>query len=230
MVRGLVCAGLMAATMAAPPAASLAAGVIALHAAVLNGATLGSAFYIAPGVAVTNAHVVRGLQPGDAVTLRAASGARAVATLIGVSARIDLAVLRGPAGFLPPAPGVDVAPRVGDMISAAGIRLRTGAEQVASVEAGGAVTDPAATLPRFGPGLIAAAPGVGPGFSGGPVIDGDGRLVGMVAALRGGGRVSPAAGSAFAPLRRAPAGVEAFVLRAGVVRAEALRLLRAAGG
>ena len=39
-------------------------------------------------------------------------------------------------------------------------------------------------LAAFGPGLVAWLPGARPGFSGGPLLDAGGRLVGMVTALR----------------------------------------------
>jgi S1-C subfamily serine protease len=53
-------------------------------------------------------------------------------------------------------------------------------------------------------------PGIRQGFSGGPVFDGGGDLVGMVAALRPKG-----------------SGSDAFILTADAVRAEARRLLGA---
>ena len=90
----------------------------------------------------------------------------------------------------------------------------------------GWVLESHADLAAFGPGLVAWLPGARPGFSGGPLLDADGRLVGMVTALRpaendlrlaagGGGRGGPA--------------VEAFALRADEVRAEVRRLLAAGG-
>jgi CBS domain-containing protein len=97
------------------------------------------------------------------------------------------------------------------------------------LELGGAVVAPRAEIAAYGPGLVVRMPGVRPGFSGGPVLDAEGRLVGMIAAIR----ASPAAGAArpsgFAPIRARPAD-EAYVLRAADIRREARRLVPAAGG
>ena len=88
----------------------------------------------------------------------------------------------------------------------------------------GVVLDPREDLAAFGPGLVAWLPGARPGFSGGPLLDERGRLVGMVTAIRpaeGSGPVAAAGGGGGRPA------VEAFALRAGEVRAEVRRLLAA---
>ena len=54
------------------------------------------------------------------------------------------------------------------------------------MELAGEVVVPRTDIPAFGPGLIASVPGVRPGFSGGPMLDRQGRLVGMVTAIRPG--------------------------------------------
>ena len=88
----------------------------------------------------------------------------------------------------------------------------------------GVVLDPREDLAAFGPGLVAWLPGARPGFSGGPLLDERGRLVGMVTAIRpaeGGPGWRPPAAAGGRPA------VEAFALRAGEVRAEVRRLLAA---
>jgi S1-C subfamily serine protease len=180
--------------------------LLARQGVVVNGDLIGSAFALGDGVAVTNRHVVQGLLPGDRVVLVAGS-ARVLAEVVAVSPRIDLALLAVPPGLLAP---TDDAPAsaAGAAVSAAGIEAATGERRVEP----GVLVLPRLDLPAFGPGLVARIPGARPGFSGGPLFDGEGRLLGMVTALR--------------PARGAP--VEAFALGAAAVRAEAARLLAGA--
>jgi S1-C subfamily serine protease len=199
------------------------------HAMVANGRVVGSAFMIDDGVAVTNRHVVTGLRPGGAVVLIASGGkrTRAEGRLIAVSSRMDLAVLAVPRGFLPRL-SEDAPPAVGQQVAAAGIDAADGPPPGTLIELTGVVVDAGRTIPAFGPGLVARLPGARPGVSGGPLLDRRGRLVGMVTAIRPGptGAAGPASG--FSPARHSPAAVEAFVLTARDLRAEARRLL--AGG
>lgn len=195
------------------------------HAVVLNGAVVGSAFAIAEGIAVTNRHVVQGLRPGGRVRLLASGPGHAVVPgeVLALSPRMDLAVLAVPPGVLPVMP-VEPAPTAAGMdVIAAGVDARDGPGGP-RYEAAGVVVTPAAEIAAFGPGLIVRLPEGRPGFSGGPLVDRAGRLVGMVTALRAGnGVVMPAAGG-FAV---AAPETEAYALRASAIRMEVSRLLGA---
>jgi S1-C subfamily serine protease len=192
---------------------------------VRNGALVGSAFAIADGLALTNAHVMVGRRPGQSVR-RVASGGRrdrAVAQILAISPRMDLAVLAIPQGFLPPIEA-DRAGGAGLPVIAAGVDGSGGPNAGARLEVAGYVLDARRHIAAFGPGLVARLPGVRLGFSGGPLLDGDGRLVGMVTAIRPGAPQAAAASSSRRSHGDAMAS-EAYVLRAGAVREEVQRLL-----
>jgi S1-C subfamily serine protease len=225
----LVTAGIVAAGFVAPivapvgPAAAegrLRAGPLAYHATIVNGPITGSGFLIADGIAITNAHVIAETRPGAQVRLIASngSGREAVGRVLAVSRRMDIALVRVPPGFLPVAPAADAPLRRGRSLRAAGV-IAQGSGPGPRLELDGAIASEPLLLPPYGPGFIASMPGVRRGFSGGPVFDGDGRLAGMIAALR------PAPGGAVSATGAPLTGVEAFVLGAPVIRAEAARLL-----
>ncbi len=183
------------------------------HATVVNGTRTGSSFMIDEGIVVTNAHVLEGRGPGATVKLviPGAQGRRANATVLAVSHRMDLALLSVSADFLPVAPSGGARDGRGRALVAAGTAPRpAGAGTRMTVT--GRVSSEKRTLAPYGPGVIARMPGIRRGFSGGPVFDADGRLFGMVTALRPGS--SPGVGS------------DAFILTADEIRAEARRLLR----
>lgn len=197
------------------------------HAVVLNGRTIGSAFAIFDGIVVTNRHVVKGLHPGGRVRLLVPGRGRVVltGTVLALSPRMDLAVLEVARGVLPVVGLPRARPRSGEPVVAAGVDATDGPGGP-RYEAAGSVVSPIADIAAFGPGLIARLPGGRPGFSGGPLLDRDGRLIGIVTALKtDSGTALPANGST----RIGQAGVEAYALRATELRREVLRLLRTSG-
>lgn len=193
------------------------------HATVYNGELVGSAFALAPGLAITNAHVVEGLEAGSSLALVASAGSqhRVPGRVIAVSRRMDLAVLAVPDDFLLPVAESNSRSIPGLAVSAAGVDASSPALPRRALR--GEIRDPRAAVTVFGPGMVVRMPGVRPGFSGGPVLDGRGALVGMIAAIRP-GRPVAAAGSGFTPSGDRPPD-EALVLRAPELRAEVRRLL-----
>lgn len=183
----------------------------AYHVSVLNGSIVGSAFMIDAGLMVTNAHVVAGRRIGDRIALLAPTGRQVTARLQAVSTQMDLAVLSVDGT---PTPVVPHSPRHmvrGAQVVAVGIVARSGNPRQRHIIRG-IVSSATHSLEPFGPGVIARMPSVQKGFSGGPVFDQNGDLVGMIAALRS-EQASPSG-------RR-----EAFILLAAEIRAEIARLV-----
>lgn len=226
------------ATVAADPPPGSAVDPLAHHAVVITPRLVGSAFTIAPGLAVTAAHVVEGMAPGARVTLRRgpAGGPTTTGRVVGRSPAMDLAVLEVPQGFLSPVgsdPGAAVQARpvlrgtvllAGDRLAASGSLPLRGAGMALPRRVDGLATGRSVHVPGLGPGFVAALPGTVPGFSGGPVVDEGGRLVGMIIAIR---RL-PAAGRSEGAEPRVALSDEVYVLSASALIDEAHRIVQRA--
>ncbi|MBO1077601.1 S1 family peptidase [Roseomonas haemaphysalidis] len=209
------CARMPAPEAGGTPAAQVSAtGFAALYA---HGMPRGAAVAFDDHHLLTCAHV---LPAGDTVTLRrGADGAELRPQAVLRSARMDLAVLRVPAGFLLPPPRAAAAPEAGETVWAAG------APGLGSPVARGVVEAPDAEMPGFGRGFTAWMPAL-MGYSGGPVVDADGTLLGLTSALPGGGGAGLLAlltGADLDGLARRDRRV--FVLSIRRAEAEAARLL-----
>jgi S1-C subfamily serine protease len=190
-------------------AAKEAVQPLAYQATVTNGRVTGSGFLVTQDLAITNAHVLNGRRPGEYVTLRVpqGSGRSIPARIVSVSSRIDLAVLQVANASLPVAPFTSGRISRGATVFAAGVVARNGPSDRRAYR--GSVVSGTKVIPPFGRGVIARIPGVALGFSGGPVLDDRGRLVGMIAAIR------PEAGGS---------GKEAFIISAAEIRKEISRI------
>lgn len=184
--------------------------------------TIGSAVAFDEVHVLTNAHVLRagGRAVQEAVLVRH-DGARAAVRVLARSERMDLAVLVAPRGFLKPAERVSAGMREGLAVWAAG------SSAAGPVSANGWISRLGMTLPSFGSGLVARMDAA-QGFSGGPVLDAEGRVVGITTALRDAGQAGPAGlaeGARSEPRRPRR---EVFLLSIGAVEAEARALIAAA--
>jgi S1-C subfamily serine protease len=193
------CASLPAEQAEGTPAGRVARDSLASLQA--SGVSVGAAIAVDDRHVLTNAHVMR--QAGGAVTMRRADGSAEVpAQLVATSPRMDLAVLRMPEGFLRPAALAPELPVAGEAVWA------LGPEGLGRALAEGRVARPYVQMRGFGPGFTAGL-GALMGFSGGPVVDRSGRVMGLTTAL-------PQPGAA--PLLAAMTGVDLAGLAEGARR------------
>jgi hypothetical protein len=223
--KSIVCALLLLAACARLPAGDAqgtpAEAVAARSFALLSvaGLPVGSAVSPAPGHLLTSGHVV---PPGvDRLTFQRGDGAvSGEARLLSRSTRMDLALLAVPADAIEPVP---IAP---SPVQAGQALWAVGTPSAGHAVASGRILRPSMVLEGYGRGFLARLPAL-MGYSGGPAVDQQGRLLGLVTAL-------PQPGTA--PLLAALSGVdlhgllvgkegrEVFLLSASEALAEARRL------
>jgi len=163
----------------------------------------GSGWIAADGIVVTNAHVVAG---SDDTTLQiAGKGTRHDAEVIGFDDFNDVAILRAPGVRGEPALPIDVDPEPGTFAGVLGFP-RGGPYEVKAARVG-STSRRSGFEPGDRPGrsVTSLRAGVIPGNSGGPVVDGKGRVAAMVFAVRLGGHTAYAIPSSIVQraLRRA---------------------------
>lgn len=137
----------------------------------------GSGFIVGEGRILTNNHVVEGC---TRIAARNAVGQRVTATLVGTDTRRDLAVLSVTAGFGPPLIFRDSpAVWIGEAVVTYGFPLTGVLSSGPSLTTGG--ISALAGL-RDNPLHFTISAPVQPGNSGGPLLDGQGHVVGVVVA------------------------------------------------
>ncbi len=185
------------------------------------GGPLGAAVALDDRHVLTCAHVLPAFSAG--AWLRRPDGAARHARVLARSPGLDLMVLVVTPGFLRPAAFADQPPVAGQAVWA------LGAPGIGPTLAAGQVDHVEALLQGTGPGFTARMPAL-MGYSGGPIIDVRGRVIGLTAAMlrptSGGGAMLLArlSGMDLAGLTR---GQErrVFALSVAAVREEAARLL-----
>jgi S1-C subfamily serine protease len=198
----------------------------------------------ADGLVVTANHVV---ERDEEITLGLADGRTVDARLVGRDPGTDLALLRTDAGGLEPAPRSGIEPKIGHLVLAIGRPGPSGpmASFGAISTVGGPWRTPnGATVD----GYLRADVAMLPGFSGGPLVDGAGGVLGLNSSTlgRGGGLTVPngaieavvAALQAHGRVRRGYLGIgtqgvtlpDALVAAHGLPTARALLITSVEGG
>jgi S1-C subfamily serine protease len=143
----------------------------------------GSGVVLAPdGWILTNAHVARGSGP---LRIRLSGSRVARAEVAGHDERTDLAVVRTDARDLPALPLAERRLRVGEIVLAIGNPLGFERSVTAGVVSALHRNLPAGPRGRGGvlEGLVQTDAAVNPGNSGGPLLDAEGRVVGITTAM-----------------------------------------------
>lgn len=164
---------------ATPGVTEVAAGrIVPSVVQVIAGRSTGSGFVIdTNGHVITNHHVVEGQ---DSLTLRLASGDEVLARVVGSDPNTDIAVLQI-AGSGPPAAtlGTSVSLQPGQAVLAVGSPLGLSGTVTAGIVS---AVDRTRTTVGGGP-MIQTDASINPGNSGGPLVDLDGRVVGVNTAI-----------------------------------------------
>jgi serine protease Do len=162
------------------------------------------------GYVLTNSHVAG---PGGPLRVRLSGSTEVPGELVGADHRTDLAVVRSNAGSLTALPlADDHRLRVGELVVAIGNPL--GFERSVTVGVVSALHRSLPT-PRGGllDGLVQTDAAVNPGNSGGPLLDAEGRVVGITTAM-----IPYASGMGFAVPARTASWVAAVLIQHGEVR------------
>lgn len=148
----------------------------------------GSGVVITPdGFILTSAHVVAGTQSGEASFV---DGSRIAFDVIGMDQLSDLAVLRAHgSGFTPADLGDASSLRVGQLVVAIGNPLGFGGSVTAGVVSavGRSFATTNRSISRLVENVIQTDAALHPGNSGGALVDGRGRVVGINTAVAGAG-------------------------------------------
>ncbi|RBM11862.1 S1C family serine protease [Streptomyces sp. PT12] len=177
-------------------------GVVTLHVSGSGEAGSGTGFVLDDeGHILTNAHVVRPAGQGGAIEVTFSSGDSARAEVVGQDTGYDLAVVKvdGFSGLSPLTLGDSDAVRVGDPVVAIGAPFELAGTVTSGIisaterpiTAGGAEADGSDI--SYVNALQTDAP-INPGNSGGPLVDINGRVIGVNSAIRtadGGGGLDP---------------------------------------
>ncbi len=171
-IGGLWLVGILGCTHNPPIESMLARVSVSVVAVGQNGATRGSAWCIGPNLFVTNAHVVQHPDGTRGGYLLSAAGNPVAYRIRQVAKVQDLALLAANLD-VPALPLAATAPKVGQSIFALGNPLGLGLTAT-----GGIISAEARSIGKGHLLQIDAA--VNPGNSGGPLVDSDGRVVGVV--------------------------------------------------
>jgi len=164
-------------------ASTVLPSVVAIEVATSEGRGSGSGFILrSDGYILTNNHVVDGGSgPGGSITVVFADGTQETATLVGATLDYDLAVIKVPrSGLTPLALADSDAVVVGDHVIAIGAPL--GLQGTVTSGIVSAVNRPVTAGDAEGQAFINAIQtdaAINPGNSGGPLLDSQGRLIGM---------------------------------------------------
>jgi len=165
----------------------------------------------ADGRCLTNQHVVRG---ATAVEATLPDGRTLLADVVGDDAATDLAVLRLPGDPLPFAPlGDSNALRAGDLVAAVGSPYGLTWSVTAGIVSAVGRSLPSEAAGRLIEGVVQTDAALNPGNSGGPLLDAEGRVVGIATAA-----LASAQGLCFAIPSNTAQFVLEEILRHGRVR------------